>query len=274
MPKSEKHVVSPGGEGYRLDKALHAFLPDTGLRLRRRLCDDGRVLVDGRPQRPGYKVRQGQEVEVVGGLSVLSPESLGLKLVARGETFATVFKPGEVHSAAIAGRDEPSVEAVLPELIPDERPLLLNRLDNLTSGLLLVGLGRDARKLYQEFEDRGRIKKFYLARVAGRLDGTVTVRSRLDSDDRKKTRVLAGDDTDDRRWTVVTSLAHDHGQDTSLVRCLILKGARHQIRAHLSSIGHPIIGDPLYGAGESDMLFLHHYRIELPGFSAEITPIF
>ena len=274
MPKNEKHVISPGGEGYRLDKALHAFLPDTGLRLRRRLCDDERVLVDGRPQKPGYKVSRGQEIEIVGGLAVLSPESLGLKLVARGETFATVFKPGGVHSAAIAGRDEPSVEAVLPELLPDEQPLLLNRLDNLTSGLLLVGLGQEAGELYRKYETQGRIMKFYLTKVAGRLDGTVIVRSRLDTDDRKTTRVLTEDDKDDCRWTFVTSLAHDHTQDTTLARCLILKGARHQIRAHLASIDHPIIGDPLYGDGDGGVLFLHHYRIELPGFSTEITPIF
>ena len=274
MTISEKHVIGSGGEGYRLDKALHAFLPDTGLRLRRRLCDDGRVLVDGKPQKPGHKVHQGQEIEILGGLAVLSPESLGLKLVAHGEMFATVFKPGGIHSAAIAGRDEPSVEAVLPELFPGEEPLLLNRLDYLTSGLLLVGLGQEAREQYQELESQGQIKKFYLARVAGRMDGTVTIKRRLDADDRKRTKVLSEDDVDDRRWTVVTSLSHDHDGDTSLVRCLILKGVRHQIRAHLGAVGHPIVGDPVYGEGEGDTLFLHHYRIDLPGFSAEITPIF
>lgn len=270
----EKYTIGSGAEGYRLDKALHAFLPSSGLRLRRRLCDDGRVLVDGRPRKPGYKVFRGQIVEVVGGLAVMSPESLGLKLIVRGDMFAVVFKPGGVHSAAIAGRDAPSVEAVLPELLPDEEPVLLNRLDNLTSGLLLVGLGQGARKQYQRLEGSGRIKKFYLAKVDGRLDGTVTVRRSLDTDDRKKTRALVEDDPDDRRWTAVTALSHDHDQDATLVRCLIFKGARHQIRAHLAAVGHPIVGDPLYGRGEGDILFLHHYRLELPGLIAEISPIF
>ncbi|MBG0791042.1 MAG: RluA family pseudouridine synthase [Desulfovibrionaceae bacterium] len=273
MTISQNHVIGPGGEGYRLDKALHAFLPDTGLRLRRRLCDDGRVLVDGRPQKPGYKVRTGQEVEIVGGPSVLSPESLGLKIVARGEMFAAVFKPDGVHSAAIAGRDDPSVEALLPELLPDAEPLLLNRLDNPTSGLLLVGFGPKAFDAYRTYEAEGRIRKFYLARVTGRLDGVVTVKRALDADNRATTKVLAGDDPDERRWTVVTSLSHDHGRDTTLTRCLILKGARHQIRVHLASIGHAIVGDPLYGEAD-ERLFLHHYRVELPGFAAEIPPQF
>lgn len=274
MPESKEYTITPGADGYRLDKALHAFMPDTGLRLRRRLCDDGRVLVDGEARKPGYKVRTGQQVEIVGGLSVTTPESLGLKPIVRSGIFASVSKPGGVHSAAIAGRDEPSVEAVLGQLYPGREPILLNRLDNPTSGLLLVGLEKEARDLYRKYESQGRIMKFYLARVAGRLDGTVIVRSMLDTDDRKKTRVLDRDAMDDCRWTFVTSLAHDHEQDVTLVRCLILKGARHQIRAHLASIGHPIIGDRLYGEGEGDMLFLHHYRIELPGFSAEITPLF
>lgn len=273
MVDARKYVIPSDGEGVRLDKALEVLLPETGLRLRRRLCEDGRVSVDGKSRQPGYKVRAGQEVEVRSGTAMPPPESLGLKIVSGGDLFAAVFKPDGVHSAAIAGRDEPSVEAALPGLFPEADPVLLNRLDNPTSGLLLVGLAERTRKLHRQFENEGRIKKFYLARVAGRLDGAVTVRRALDTDDRSKTRVLAEDDADDRRWTVVTSLSHDHGQDTTLVRCLILKGARHQIRAHLASIGHAIVGDPLYGE-PADRLYLHHYRIELPGFIAETTPLF
>lgn len=268
-----KHIIAAGADGYRLDKALHAYMPSAGLRLRRRLCDDGRVLVDGKKRKPGYKVRVGQELEIIQGAERSTPQSLGLKVVRHDEMFAAVSKPGGVHSAAISGKDTPCVETVLPDMFPDAEPVLLNRLDNLTSGLLLVALTPEARERYLAYENDGLIKKFYLAVVVGRLDGIVTVKARLDTDSRKVTKVLADNDPDSRRWTDVTSLVHDHAADTTLVRCLIMKGARHQIRAHLASIGHPIVGDPLYGEGR-DGLRLHHQQIEFPGFKAESTPLF
>ncbi|OIQ51523.1 Ribosomal large subunit pseudouridine synthase C [Pseudodesulfovibrio hydrargyri] len=267
--------IDASGDGSRLDRALEAVMPGSGLRLRRRLCDEGHVSVDGRARKPGYKVRAGQTVEIGEVRAMTTADELGLRIVRLEGGFAAVNKPGGVHSAAISGKDEPSAEGVLAELFPGCEPVLLNRLDYLTSGLLLVALTPEAREAYLRCEADGAIKKFYLARVQGRLDGIVSVRSRLDTDDRKTTRVLAEPDPDSRRWTGITALSHDNAAGTSLVRCLIMKGARHQIRAHLSSIGHPILGDPLYGGGESPRgLMLQHQRIEMPGFQAEAIPLF
>lgn len=267
--------VDESGDGQRLDRVMEAFLPGTGLRLRRRLCDEKRVLVDGRARKPGYRVRTGETVEIKQVLQMTSSGGLGLRVVKREGGFAALNKPGGVHSAAIAGGSEPSVESFLPDLFPGDSPVLLNRLDFLTSGLLLVALTPEAREAYLAYEDEGVINKFYLARVRGRMDGIISIRSRLDTDDRKTTRVLSEPDPDHRRWTGITALSHDNAADTSLVRCLIMKGARHQIRAHLASIGHPILGDPLYGGGESRRgLMLQHLRIEMPGFQAEGIPLF
>ncbi|MDD3313690.1 RNA pseudouridine synthase [Pseudodesulfovibrio sp.] len=195
--------------------------------------------------------------------------------VERHGGIAGVYKPGGVHSAAIAGREAPNAEELLPRMFADETPVLLNRLDFLTSGLLLVALTEAAAETWRAAEENGSIRKFYLAEVRGRFDGVATVRSRLDTADRKVTKVLDEPDEDPRRWTDVQSLSHDRARDTSLVSCLIVKGARHQIRAHLASIGHAIIGDPLYGDGrEGESLHLHHRRVELPGFTAEVSAPF
>lgn len=271
MSECEKYQIGEAADGWRLDKALMTFKPDTGLRYRRRLCDEGRVLVDGKPRKPGYKVRAGQDVSISLASGNGSYKDLGLRVVKSGPSFAAVSKPGGVHSAVVSGKGAQSVEAVLPDMFEGAKPILLNRLDLLTSGILLVALDEEAAATYHSLEDAGDIRKFYLAEVCGRMDGMTTIKAKLDTDDRKTSKVLAEDDPDERRWTTVEALSHDHDKDTSLVRCLIMKGARHQIRAHLASIGHPIMGDPLYGGGDDgDELRLHHERVEMTGFSAEV----
>lgn len=283
MSELETYIVAPSLAGTRLDRATLELIPGSGLRLRRRLCNAGRVTVDGRARGPGYKVKTGQSLALLAIETNRKGESMpgehvNIQVVERTKHFAAVYKPGGVHSAAIAGKDDWSVEAVLPALFPDAAPVLLNRLDFPTSGLLLVGLGPDGSEAYRVSEEAGEVRKFYLAVVHGRLDGMSSLRNRLDTDDRRKTRVLNEEDGDMRRWTDVTALAHDHGRDTTLVRCLIMKGARHQIRAHLASLRHPIVGDTLYGdtdaatSGGEPTLHLHHQRIELPDFCAEVDP--
>ena len=267
MDIQREYIIAEDSDGVRLDKVLALFVNDSSLRFRRRLCDDERVLVDGIARKPGYKVRAGQAVAILTGSEPMTSEELGVYVVDKSDSFAAVFKPGNVHSAAIVGRETPCAEGVLSELFPDKSPILLNRLDFLTSGLLLVALNTDAVNEYYGLEDDGEIRKFYLAEVQGRMDGAVSVRTQLDTDDRKVTRVLGEDSLDQTRWTDISVLSHDHERNTSLVRCLIMKGARHQIRVHLASIGHPIVGDPLYGDGGNDgVLHLHHERFEMPGF--------
>lgn len=270
MLDQEKHMIAESSDGLRLDKVMATVLPGTGLRLRRRLCDDGKVSIDGKARRPGYKVRAGQEMVITRESDFMTFREMGLKVLEQTDNFAAVYKPGRVHSASVAGSDSDCVEDVLPAMF-EEKPFLLNRLDYLTSGILLVALGDGSRQIFQHLEEGGEIKKFYLAEIQGRLDGVITVKNELDTANRKTTKVLEENDVDEQRWTDVETLSHDHDADTSMVRCLILKGARHQIRAHLASIGHPIVGDPVYGAGvEGDALHLHHQRVDFPGFSAQV----
>lgn len=262
-----KRVSVPASlAGQRLDRVLELLLPGSGLRARRRLAESGRALLDGVACGPARKVRAGQLLELAPepGEAAASWSGPEPEVLARGGGYAALRKPAGLHSAALAGGGGPSVEALLPELFPGEAPVLLNRLDRDTSGLLLVGLEPGSGERFRALEAAGAVDKEYRAVALG-APAAVTLRRRLDMAERSRTRVLDADDPDPARWTVVEplepfALPDDPGGAT-LLRVRIRRGARHQIRAHLAGAGHPLLGDALYGGPPAQRLFLHHLRL-------------
>jgi 23S rRNA pseudouridine1911/1915/1917 synthase len=245
-------------------------MPGSGLREARRLIESGAVLVD-RVNRPkGYAVSFGQFIEVISRGQKESAE--GVSLVARSGGLAALFKPAGIHSQAVAGSTGQAVEDALEGIFPGERPVLLNRLDRETSGLVLVALDEPGLSAWKVDQDAGVIRKEYLLIAEGLLEDTVVVKNAIDSSHRRKVKVLKGVEAQALRWTRVEPLDAMIGFDERTV-CLatILKGGRHQIRAHMAFIGHPVTGDGLYGQG-GGMLYLHHFRISMPGFSAMSWP--
>lgn len=214
--------------------------------------------------------------------------------------------------------------------LPQAGLALFNRLDCLTSGLVLATENQAAFERCLRFEESGQIEKRYFALVHGVLPGEIVMRQALDTDSRGTTRVLKKDDPNPLRRTVARPLLHfaslsefqaggktkeelnttlgPHlpqsplpgeagtviNSQSALVQCLggqhalqeksgfsllevvIYLGARHQIRAHLSFAGYPIVGDPVYGPRQSSSahnldsqcLYLHHFGLTMPGFVA------
>ena len=246
----------------RLDKALARQL-GLGLRRCRTLIDDGRVLVDGRSCAKGALIHPGQCVDVV--FEEFAPVCADVRIVARQGRFAALAKPGGLHT--VAGRGDACLESCLPELGLGGWELL-NRLDFLTSGLVLAAAGAQDAAAYKAWQDGGQVCKWYLALARGMLDA-LQVRDRILDDKRRVVRVIPEQDSP-LRWTTARAVRHVDGATLLLVK--ILKGRRHQIRAHLAHAGHPLVGDPVYGAGEPGGLYLHHWRLDLPGFTASLAP--
>ncbi|NJB69344.1 23S rRNA pseudouridine1911/1915/1917 synthase [Desulfobaculum xiamenense] len=252
-------------------------MPDAPLRERRRLWELGAVRVDGVPRPKGYRVRTGQRIEIDDAADAMDRQDMsvpdGVRVVAQRTGYmAALFKPAGVHTENIAGRPVPSVENALPLFWPGREATLVNRLDFLTSGIVLVALSPTAGEEYRELEDEGRVSKAYLAVLHGRVESEFVVRRRLDMARRKVVRVLDEDDDNPVRATSVRPLG-EVGTDRTLVLAEIAKGARHQIRAHCASAGHPIVGDLVYGAAEEgERLYLHHWRVSLPDFEARVAP--
>ncbi|MFW6054587.1 MAG: pseudouridine synthase family protein [Thermodesulfobacteriota bacterium] len=275
--KSKKLIVPESYQGRRLDQTLELLMPGVGRRGRKRIWEKHRVEVNGRPQEKGFRVSRGQEISLVAGND---PGRSGfaledwpdVRIIKEKSGYAALYKPAGLHTAVLESRSEPSLEQGLDVLFSSRAARLLNRLDRPTSGLVLAALRPEAAKRYLQLQLQGKVLKYYLAVCRGRLDKETEVGQRILSEDRKVVRVLAEKDPDPLRWSLVTPLATDRSRELTLVRVRIFKGARHQIRAHLAWLGFPLAGDPLYGRGTEANFRLQHYKIEFPGFLAELEP--
>ncbi|MBD5417995.1 MAG: RNA pseudouridine synthase [Desulfovibrio sp.] len=283
----------------RLDKAL-APLVSEGVRGRRRRIEEGGVLLNGAACRePARRVRAGDVVALVRAEPPSEPPQDVARLLGRQGDFCFLFKGAGLHSAALPGKPGDSLEACLPALCapvlaPGEQPELLQRLDQGTSGLVCAALTPEAACAFRAAEAAGQCEKRYLALLTGALAGPVTARRRLDTNDRRTTRLLDEDAGPLRRTEFLplhgfegeacarlsALLAPDAAEAPpalTLAACRIRRGARHQIRAHAASLGHPLFGDGRYAppgapAGTAGQFFLHHGLLALPGQRCSIAP--
>lgn len=283
-------------EGARLDHVLERLAPDMGLRGRRRFCELGLVLVNGRPAAAARKVREGDSIELQDEQAPQSTQALpgadAPRLVARTAAFAFLYKPAAMHTESLAGKPGESLQDVV-ESLAGGKARLLNRLDFATSGLAAAALNRAGEEAYHSAQDRGLTEKRYLALLEGALTRPVLADRRLLLKNRSRVLVELDRHPDVRRHTRITPLAvmpaaplweklgltcpAKGPEQLTLAGCVILKGARHQIRAHCASCGFPLAGDARYGAqsraaGDTERFFLHHGRLILPEAEALCLP--
>jgi 23S rRNA pseudouridine1911/1915/1917 synthase len=241
----------------RLDRFLADQFPQESRSQIQGWIREGSVLVDGRQIKSGHLLRPGEVIEikpreVPTGLDP-QPEDIPLHFVYEDSDLAVVDKPaGMVCHAGPGQTSGTMVNALLHHLGPLEtgdarRPGIVHRLDKLTSGLLVVAKTPEAhRGLANQFKSR-KVHKEYLALVYGRpvpVAGTIDLPLGRDPRDRKKISTHARHNRE----------AITHYQEVRavgpfcLLRVHIETGRTHQIRVHLAQIGHPVVGDALYGS--------------------------
>jgi 23S rRNA pseudouridine1911/1915/1917 synthase len=241
--------------GDRLDRALAALLPAESRASLQRLIREGRVRVGGRRVRPSYAVRGGERVEVEllqVKPSSIEPESLPITTLYEDGDLLVVDKPAGMSVHPGAGVRRGTLVNALLHHCADlsgiggvERPGIVHRLDKETSGVLVVAKNDMAhRALAAQFKART-IKKTYEALVWGRpRTSSGVIEGPIGRHPSARVRMAVR--PDGRAARTLYHLRATYGP-LSLLEVHPETGRTHQIRVHLSFIGHPILGDRLYG---------------------------
>jgi 23S rRNA pseudouridine1911/1915/1917 synthase len=250
----QRFVISPAQAGQRLDRVLAGLTVFTRSHIKS-LIEQQRVRVAGEWKKAGYLVRAHEQVEIwpsVAAPTVAAPQEISLEVLYEDAYLAAINKPpGMVVHPAPGQWSGTVVNALLfhwgrREACASLRPGIVHRLDKDTSGVLLVAKDNTTlERLALQFKER-QVRKEYIAVVSGRFSaprGEITLPIGRHPIDRKKMSVR----TRHGRPAVSRYEVVAESQGVSLVRLYPETGRTHQLRVHLAAIGHPIVGDPVYG---------------------------
>ncbi|HEV7484560.1 MAG TPA: RluA family pseudouridine synthase [Thermoanaerobaculia bacterium] len=242
-------------EGTRLDRALAARMPEHSRSFLARLIDEGRVMLDGRPApRPSIRVAEGQNAAIdIPEPVPTSAESqeIPLSILFEDSDLVVINKPaGLVVHPAAGHADRTLVNALLFHVhdlsgIGGElRPGIVHRLDKDTSGVMVIAKNDATHRELTAAWSTDAVRKEYVAIVYGtpsQMRGTIDAPIARDPRNRKRMAIVAGGRNAITDYEVIEQLRY-----ASVIRCSLRTGRTHQIRVHLKSLGHPIIGDPVY----------------------------
>jgi 23S rRNA pseudouridine1911/1915/1917 synthase len=261
-------VVVEGSEGSpRLDRVLAARVAELSRSRLKALILDGRVTVKNAPVRdPAYHVVAGDTITIDVPAPVAAEpkgEDIALDIVYEDDDLIVIDKPAGLVVHPGAGHETGTLVNALIAHCGDslsgiggvKRPGIVHRIDKDTSGLLVVAKNDAAHaSLSAQFADHGKtgeMRRGYLAFVWGvpnRVRGTVDAPIDRHPHAREKMAVREGGRHAVTHWEIVESFKGPDGKPVaSLIACQLETGRTHQIRLHLAHIGHPLMGDPVYG---------------------------
>ena len=249
-------TVPDESDGTRLDRFLAAVVPGQSRSQIQRLIADGLVQVAGRPARSNQPVKTGQAITLhvpEPAAPSAQPEALPLHILYEDRDLLVVDKPAGMVVHPAAGHASGTLVNALLHHVDDlsgiggeRRPGIVHRLDRGTSGLMVVAKHDGAHEeLARQFRDR-EVEKTYAALVWGVVQAGRRIDAPIGRDPANRKKMSARARRSREAVTRIVGAEH-FGRALTLALVAIQTGRTHQIRVHLSAIGHPVVGDSLYG---------------------------
>jgi len=248
-------TVPPDNDGTRLDLFLVSVLAEQSRSQIQRLIKEGRVEVDGRPAKANRQLKAGQQISAELPEPVEATpkaEAIPLPIVFQDHDLVVIDKPAGMVVHPAAGHASGTLVNALLHHVDDlsgiggeKRPGIVHRLDRGTSGLMVVAKHDAAHEeLSRQFHDR-EVEKEYIALVWGRVQAGRRIDAPIGRDPGNRKKMSAR--VRRSREAVTRIVRAEVIGPLTLAHVAIHTGRTHQIRVHLSAIGHPIVGDALYG---------------------------
>ena len=247
-------------DGFRLDNFVSSVDERISRTLAQTLIKNGEILLDGKIAKVSTKVHEGQEVSIPSELKEevnesLIPEDIPIDILYEDEDILVVNKPKDmVVHPAVGNRTGTLVNAILGKTELSDyngefRPGIVHRLDKNTTGVLVVAKNNLAHQNIAEQIQNRMTKKIYIALVRGLIkedNGVIDLPIGRHPTDRKKMAVVK-----DGRNALTNFKVLKRYEGYTLVEIELKTGRTHQIRVHMSHIGHPVVGDDVYSNGKN-----------------------
>lgn len=250
----------------RLDQYVAGELPELSRASAAKLIEQGKVEVNGEIQtKAGYKLRQGDAVTIDYDAAPPEIPDIELEVLYEDDDCVVINKPvGLLTHSKGAFNPEATVATWLGSRIRDmegERAGIVHRLDRATSGVLIAAKHPEALSWLQKQFSQRRTKKTYAAVVQGRFkEAEAIIDMPIERNPKKPQTFRVGSNG---KPALTAYKVVMEGEKLTLVELKPTTGRTHQLRVHLEHLGHPIVGDVLYGGKPADRLYLHAESLEI-----------